>query len=70
MKNLKLIILSSIIILVLVVAVLIFTTPKTTPEDNLEDVSFEELFTENDFPDSLSEEEVLDDFVDIGELFD
>ncbi len=69
MNKLKVILLSAIVILVIVISVLLITTPQQT-QNNLDDVSFEELFSENDFPDSLSENDVLEDNVYLGELFD
>jgi uncharacterized membrane protein len=69
MNKIKVVLLSAIVILVIVISVLLITNPQQT-QNNLDDASFEELFSENNFPDSLSENEVINDYVDLGELFD
>jgi uncharacterized membrane protein len=69
MNKIKVVLLSAIVILVIVISVLLITNPQQT-QNNLDDASFEELFSENNFPDSLSENKVINDYVDLGELFD
>ena len=70
MNKLKMLVLSLIVILTLTVAVLIIVNPSQTNQNNLENIEFEDLFVEDDFPESITEEEALSDFVDLGDLFE
>jgi len=68
MKFTKMILLALIVVVAVVFAFLLFSASSSN-QTNLDNANFDELFSSNEIPYTLSEETALSETVDIGELF-